>query len=352
MRNDKVRALTVGLVVAGVLGCMGGQGATDGGSAESPNFRDGVFVGDETSNGSIDLQVEESSLEVGNTTGFRVFVADAEGQPVENINVVCDSEKGLAIIEPNTGYELTGSSGVMSGVIGCAAPGSYRMGCRLNIGANRRKFISVSCTGDVPAGFTGFPGAAGGGLGGGSQADDDGDVQILEVGFIDNGNLSGTVPSDASIDIVQNPDCDGDATTVDLEPFYDTYAVIKVRNNLSERVSLLQLNCSVTGVDGTTTTADCGDISLTRQADAAVDGNGATATISVPVFKFFNGGKYVGNPTNGAGTQITRSGLYSVSFELFYLRASDNGSGVGLGDSDRILTASATGSFGNIDRCE
>jgi hypothetical protein len=351
MRIDDFRALSIAAALAGIVGCLGGQGATDGGSAENPDFRNGVFVGDETTSGSIDLQVEQSSLPVGSTTGFRVFAVDAQGQPVPSINVVCDSEKGIAIIEPNTGYELTGSSGVMSGVIGCEAPGSFQMVCRLNIGANRRKFASVRCTGDIPSGFTGFPGAAGGGLGGGTQTNDDGDVQILEAGFVDDGKIGDDVPANVSIDTVQNPNCDGDASTSDPEPFHDTYAVIKVRNNLAERVTLLQLNCSVTGIDGTTNTADCGDISLTRQADAALDGNGSTTTISVPMFKAYNGGKFVGNPTDGSGTQITATGLYTVSFEIFYLKASDDASGVSFGDNDRILTAQATASFGNFGNC-
>jgi len=261
MRRYTSSLIAVTLVGTGILGFVGCQGNTDGGSAASPDYEDGVFVGDETSTGSIRVQLLNSRMAVGETTGFKVTVTDSKGQPIPDTRVICDSEQGVALIEPTSGYELTNSEGVMSGVIGCAAPGSYQMVCRLSIGANRRQFVSVGCTGDVPSGFTGFPGAGGGGLGGGTQSNDDGEIQITDAGFNDNGT-SGltTVPTDASIDIVQEADCNVSTTTLDTEPFYDTYAVLNVENNLQERVTLLYLECSVTGVDGSSNTADCGTI--------------------------------------------------------------------------------------------
>ena len=249
MRCPHIRIFVETLCLAGFLAFLGCQGNTDGGSAASPNYSDDVFTGDGSSTGSIRVQLNESQVEVGHTSGFKVYVTDSKGEPVPNVRVVCDTEQGVALVEPTSGYELTNSEGVMSGKIGCAAPGSFQMVCRLSIGANRRQFVSVACTGDVPAGFPGFPGAGGGGLGGGSQIGDSGEVRITNAGFDDDGTFDNTsVPSDASVDITQGADCDGVITTNDPEPFYDTYAVLQVENNLEERVTLLYLECSVTGI--------------------------------------------------------------------------------------------------------
>ena len=274
MRRYTFSFLAVTLVAAGVLGFVGCQGNTDGGEGANPDYRDDVFIGDETSTGSIRVQLNQSNLPVGQTAGFKVFVYDSTGQPIANTRVICDTEQGVALIEPTSGYELTNGDGVMSGVIGCAAPGSYQMVCRLSVGANRRQFVSVGCTGDVPAGFAGFPGAGGGGLGGGTQTNDDGEIQITDAGFDDDGDYtSTTVPTDASVDIVQTADCDVSTVTQDTEPFFDTYAVLNVENNLEERVTLLYLECSVTGVDGTSNTADCGTIGLTRASNSTLEAN-------------------------------------------------------------------------------
>ncbi len=334
-----------GAVVVGVAGC---QGSTDGGEAANPDYNDDVYIGDESSTGSIRVQLNQASMAVGDTSGFKAYVTDSKGQPIANTSVVCDTEQGVALIEPNTGYELTNSDGVMSGVVGCAAPGSYQMVCRLSVGANRRQFVSVTCTGDVPSGFAGFPGAGGGGLGGGTQTSDDGDIQITDAGFDDDGDYaSTTVSPDASIDIAQDNDCITSTTTLDTEPFFDTYAVLNVVNNLQEQVTLLYLECSVTGVDGSSNTADCGTIGLTRSSSSTLDSNNDSTIVQVPVFKMYNGGKYVGNPTSGTGTRITSAGLFTVSFRLYYQRASDTGDGTDL----PYITASATASFGNVNRC-
>ena len=174
-RSTSIRTGACGLVGIGlaiIIGCGGGQGATDGGSGAQPDFRDDQFIAGDTTTGSMSLSLSRGSLGVGDTSPFTVSVVNASGKPVSNINVACDSERGVAIVEPSRGFEMTNSSGVMSGVIGCESPGSFQMVCRLSVGANRRKFAQVTCTGDVPAGFQGFPGAAGGGLGGGVQNND------------------------------------------------------------------------------------------------------------------------------------------------------------------------------------
>jgi hypothetical protein len=327
------------LLFAGVCaGCMGGQGSTDGGSGADHGMRDDTFVSDETTTGAVQLDVADSSIEVGNTSTFTVRAVNARQQPVANISVACDSEQGVAILDPQRGYALTNSAGVMSGVIGCEAPGSFQFLCRLAVGANRRRFVSVQCTGDVPAGFDGFPGAAGGGLGGGAQTDDDDEVRITSVGFIDNGSASSTNPSvGTSIDISQISDCDLDASTLDPEPFYDTYVRLAVENKRVESIRLEYLQYTVSDVDGQGTEFTSKRLALTETVDA----NGDSATVIMPVFKAYNRGKYVGDPL-GTGIPITNRALISVSFTLGGKTAS--------GESVAIKGRS-TASFGDFLVC-
>jgi len=340
-------ALAEIIAFAGVsilVGCMGGQGGTDGGSGKDTGLRDDVFVGDDSTTGTIEFEVEKNPIEVGNTSGFFVRVMNSRSEPVKNINVACDSEAGVAIIEPLTGYEMTGSTGVMSGVIGCERPGSFQMACRLTVGANRRKFVGVRCTGDIPSGFQGFPGAGGGGLGGGVQNNDDGEVRIIQAGFIDDGTLSSSdTLRTASIDISQISDCDGDATTVDSEPFFDTYVTLKVQNNLAQQVRFTYLQYSVDDVDGQGTEFTSKRLGLTQETNSSlVDGGGDSSLITLPIFKAFNRAKYVGDPA-GAGLQITNRSLQTVSFKL-----------VGETASGELVeaTARATASFGDFNRCK
>ncbi len=328
--------------IAALWGCLGGQGSTDGGSGADNNSRGSVFVADETTTGGIEVEVEEASIAVGDTSGFFVRVQNARQEGVSNINVACDSEAGVAIIEPQTGYELTNASGVMSGVIGCERPGSFQLVCRLSVGANRRKFVSVRCTGDIPSGFQGFPGAGGGGLGGGAQNNDDGDVSIVSAGFVDDGDsLTADVATSESIDITQDFDCDNQASTVDIEPFYDTYVKLKVQNNLAERVRFSYLQYSVSNVDGNGTEFTSKRLGITQEIDSSLSSDGGTSTIFVPVFKIYNGAKYVGDPL-GVGLQITNASFQTVSFSLVGQTAS--------GENVEV-SAQAIASFGSFTRC-
>lgn len=328
--------------IVALSGCLGGQGSTDGGSGADGNFRDDIFVSDETTTGGMSLEIENASIPVGETSSFFVSVKNARQQPVSNINVICDSEQGLAILEPSSGYALTNGNGVMSGVIGCEAPGSLQLVCRLSVGANRRQFASVRCTGDVPSGFQGFPGAGGGGLGGGVQTNDDGDVRITNADFLDQGSLSSDAAGTSSIDIVQSSDCNSDGTSDDIEPFYDTYVRLTVQNNLSETVRFKYLQYSINDVDGrgTAFTSKRLGLSVESEASTASAGGGST-TFTVPVFKGYAGGKFVGDPL-GEGLQIVNPALLTTRFSL-----------VGETSSGEVveLTARATASFGNFNRC-
>jgi hypothetical protein len=61
----------------------------------------------------------------------------------------------------------------------------------------------------------------------------------------------------------------------------------------------------------------------------------------MPIFKAYNGGKYVGDPL-GTGIRITNRALLTVTFALVGKTAS--------GESVAI-SAKATGSFGDFNRC-
>jgi hypothetical protein len=204
MKNRKLMQLVL-CVTATLAGCLGGQGSTDGGSGADGDFQDDIFVSDESTTGGMRLEIAESSIAVGDTSEFLVFVRDEQQQPVPNINVICDSEGGVAILEPSTGYALTNGRGAMSGVIGCEAPGSFQLVCRLSVGANRRQFASVRCTGDTPSDFEGFPGAGGGGLGGGSvKSAANEQAHEVDTGVVDEETVA---PDADSLDADQRAEC-------------------------------------------------------------------------------------------------------------------------------------------------
>jgi hypothetical protein len=164
------KRLLVALSCAALCACSGG-GDTDGGSGADQLYLGDQYVADDSA-GTISLSVDSTSIPVAGTSNFSVAVRDAQGAPVPGLKIACDSEAGVAVIEPATGLEITSSSGSISGVIGCELPGSFQFACRLPIGANKRKMVTIKCTGTVPAGFSGFAGAGGGGLGTGGVGDD------------------------------------------------------------------------------------------------------------------------------------------------------------------------------------
>jgi len=336
-------ALALGAVVLG--GCVGGD--TDGGKAKDQTpFQDDTFVSSSDTTGTIHVEVNDTELTIGETSGFHVQVDNANGEPVPNINIACDSEVGVAIIEPLRGFELTDEGGFMSGRIGCERPGSFQFLCRLTTGANLRDFVSIRCKGDVPAGFQGFSGAAGGGLGGGVQINDDGDVRIVEIGFHDDGNLSASDnPLDASVDVVQTADCDTSTAKLEPEPFFDTYINLKVENNLTEKVQFQYLTYSIPNADTRGNSFTSQQLGLTRNSQSTLDANGDVKNIVIPVFKAYNGGKYFGNPpTSGTrSTQIDNGlGLRTVTVNVF--GATSSGKPV-------KISAQTTASFSNFDRC-
>ena len=114
-----------------------------------------------------------------------------------------------------------------------------------------------------------------------------------------------------------------------------------VKNNRPEQVRFEYLQYSVSDVDAKGTEFTSKKLGLTEEADSTVAQSGQTATIIMPVFKAYDGGKYVGDPL-GTGIRISNRALLTVTFALVGKTAS--------GESVAI-SAKATGSFGNFNRC-
>jgi len=244
-------ALALGLALAG---CSGGGGDTDGGAAADQNFEGSEFVG---AGGSLRLVPNSDAVAVADFTGFRVTVLDAAGRGVPNLQITCDTEASLALLEPTSGSAYTDGSGMVSGRVGCGAPGSFRMGCRGPVGTKVRDFVTIVCGGDIPPGFDGFEGGGGGGLGNGVDDDEDGGiggtdpngVRITAVSLNDSGDLGSTTTT-ASIDVVQDSDCDGDGATADPEPFFDTAIAFKVVNNTNSVIRFTNYSYVIEGGAG------------------------------------------------------------------------------------------------------
>ena len=131
----------------------------------------------------------------------------------------------------------------------------------------------------------------------------------------------------------------------DPEPFFDTYAAIRVENNLRERFRFSYLTYSVANANRRGQTFQSQRYGLTGLSSSTLDANGDTQTIVVPVFKAFGGGKYFGNsPSSGeSGLEISPLlGLRTVTFTL-----------VGQTSSGETISISGdfTGSFSNFDNC-
>ena len=316
-----------GLVVAATsLVMVGCSGDTSGGRT-SEDYSGSEFLPSESTVGSMSLRVEQTDINVGKTSGFFVEAKDAKGAGVPGLRVACDSEKGVAIIEPTTGAELTDNFGSISGVLGCDAPGSYQFGCRLPIGINKRQFVTIKCSGPIPQGFTGFPGAAGGGLGtGGSAETPEGILRILDVAINDGGQDNTT-----SIDTTQD-DCDPSVSVVDAELFTDSTASLTVVNETSQLWRASSLQYSLQGNGSASFVSD----PIAVQGEVA--GNGGQTTFTALIFKATGGGKrFVGDTANISFTDI-RNVTFRLTLEDQF------------GEEVTIVSRIAL-SFGNFDRC-
>ncbi len=228
-------AATVLLGIFILAGCNGST--TTGGSQ---NFAGSEFVSTPETTGALNLSLASTTVPVGGSTSYIATVVNADQEPVSGIRVVCDTEESLALLEPTSGSSLTNSDGSVSGSIGCTGPGSFMVGCRLARGANKRQFVQVKCDGDIPAGFTDFPGAGGGGLGGGLVDPEDGGpglgdlapnrLRIVDVSVLPVAGTADNVPEvDTTINLCDNGTLD-DATDDFIEPFGGDEIQISVIN--------------------------------------------------------------------------------------------------------------------------
>ncbi len=319
--------LTIGLVT----GCD--SGSTNGGGDSG---KDDQFVADGDTVGTISISVNDSQLAVGETSSFSVQVKDANGGAVSDTRISCDTEVGLALVEPTTGSEMTDGFGGMSGVVGCEAPGSFRMGCRLPVGGNLRKFTTVKCSGTAPAGFTGFPGAGGGGLGGGvDTSGDDGDdsfgLRLVGITFSEVDAVSTT-----SLDTIQGI-CEDDTG----EPFTDTTVHFVLQNNSNEIVRITNYTYTVANFDGNGNSHTSPTLTFIGEADS-LDADGGRGTFSA----LFADATSVG-PTNkrffGRNESISDFGFKNITFNI---------SGVTSGGKSVSISGRTAASFDNFNNCD
>ncbi len=303
-----------------LAGCSGG--GDTGNHTDNPS--DGTFVATPETVGTFVLQVNNANPNVGEVVGFFAGAKNTRGEGVQGIEIYCDSEKGVALIEPTTGHEMTDSIGAISGKFGCETPGSYQLMCRMATGAFLRKAVTIRCSGPIPADFTGFPDAGGGTLGGGGGSKD-GTTAINSITF-DDGTITGT----QSIDIQQNPNCGTDLANPTPEAFGDTMVHITITNSSASTITVPSYTFSV-GSSFQSSVIALGGESMTVAP-------GASATFT-SVFAYQNNtAKYF----SGEDAPISVSGVQNVEIAVQVISAD--------GNTYELLGEVAL-KFANIDRC-
>lgn len=332
MRNRTKSALLtlfLTILLGVVLGCQ--QGNTSGGEIDHQSGQ-----ADSSSIGSVALELPDGEeLQTGDMMGFRVYAKDRNDAPITDIRVTCDTEKGLALIEPTSGHETTDSNGQISGKVGCDNAGSYLLACRLQ-SSSRRDTVTVKCVGDRPAGFSGFAGAGGGTLGGGnSDNTTNSGARISSITAYDTGDFS---TATTSIDIAQDV-CTTNGTATP-EPFYDSGVKFTVVNDTPYLLLLKSYKYTVSNAFGTGTSFTSSTIKFTSSASAAADANGGTGTVQALFLDASSGGKrYVGSNQN---IPLTATGFKNITFTI----TADNE----LGEEMEIKGSEAL-SFDDFGRC-
>ena len=279
MKRQIFAVLSVSSLMIAFVGC---SGDTAGGSYPGQALEGSGFAPDDSNSGSISIELKESRITVSEIAGFHASVTNSQGAGVANTAIVCDTERGLALIEPSTGREITDSGGSISGKVGCEAPGSFRIGCRV-ASATRRAFETIICEGPIPGGFGGFPHAGGRGLGGAGGVGDDGQpggntsdsIRITNLAFSD-GQESGI----ANIDIARRADCDGEPDTNDPEPFSDTFVSVSVTNDSAKTYTFKTLRFKVPGGTGSGGVYNSSDIALTGDAFEVLPNGGKSTFVT------------------------------------------------------------------------
>jgi hypothetical protein len=308
------------ICLSALIACSSGN--TSGGELDGD---DGSYVGDNA--GSVSLDLVSDRIPVGGTSGFVFSAKDSDGGPVPNIQVACDSEEGIAILEPTTGFEMTNSDGVISGQIGCEAPGSYQFGCRLPVGTGLREFKNVVCTGSAPEGFTGFPGAAGGGLGSGGSVVDDPSNRIRITGIVVESIVS---PTDTKVDTVRT------SCSSNLEKWANDNLVISVTNGTRYPVRFTSASYTSAASSSSGSSVTSGNLAGICEIAA-----GQTGTCKVPFTRIR--GLAAGATKEFAGTsvEIKVSGSRNVTVKL---------KGVWR-NSDLTISGATSVAYGNYDNC-
>lgn len=340
--NSSKRFLIIPLLTTAAMLSLVSCGGDTGGDGET---FDGSSYNDDNS-GDVRLDIVESRLPVGGTSGFRVQVLNSAGQAVPNIQIACDTETGLALLEPTSGFELTDSTGHMSGRVGCVTPGSYQIGCRLPVGTNQRDFQTIICEGPVPAGFNGFPGAGGGSLGTGTGTGgavppaNNGTILITSV--VASENDSDTISIDVEQGTCGREDQNGDGDTTDdgdfkPEEYTDTILKFTVKNETAEAINLSSFSYDISGASGSGTSFSSNELAFVSGGNVPA---GSSVTLTGLFLRAGGGRKFF----NGSSTAIsTSTGFRNVSITLF-----------GTAASGQSVTAEATVglSFNNFNKCD
>lgn len=287
------------LATVGILACSRGDTAGNAESVADAESSGNPFVADGGAGSTLTINAPER-MSIGSRVGFTVTAIDPSGQPLQFIKIVCDSEQGIAITEPNTGVQSTNSNGLMSGQVGGARPGSYMLECRAPEGFNLVDRVQIIVEGE---GAFEFDGAAGGTIGGGRidetpDIDDRGGVRISSVGVIDTGASGAGV----AIDLTQTADCDGDNTTVDPEPFGIATFTLTISNPSTQRVFVDDV--AITVAQSTTLS------SLVELATCEAAAGG-TVTCTGPFADFSGSGKSLA----GSGSAF-EAGTSNVTFTI------------------------------------
>ncbi len=314
------------LVAVTYVGCQGG-GNTEG---EPGTAAVGTQVVSDGGSGATLTISATGPIMVGERVPFTVTALDPSGAPLSFIRIACETEAGISILEPVRGgsaFASTGAAGVMSGVLGGLVPGSFLLECRGPAGFNLVDRLSLLIVGDIPEGFDGFPGAAGGNLGGGllveNPVEDAVGVEILFE------TLSGTTRN-GPIDTVQSADCNGDGIANDPETAFgfDNY-IITINNQRDDRLFISSTTYSVASLG----------VSATTQAGGLVVPANTESTPLVGSFTdFVSGGKTFA----GTATAVPINATVNVTFTV---------RGTTGGGSSFSITQTASVTFGPVNNC-
>lgn len=326
--------LLISMSLAVFIGCNSGNTSNNG-----DGFKGTEFVGTDSNSGSLEIDLKETEIPVGDIAGFEVFLKDKDGEPAPNIQVICDTELGLALVEPTTGKEITSGTGQISGKLGCSRPGSLVVGCRIATGSVR-KFETVKCTGLVPPGFTGFPGAGGGTLGGGVLSPDNGGpgaspdlIRITSFSVTSVGTVGANSTSiDTSRCACQVPSSSTPQPPT-AEPFTDDILTVNMKNDSSSPFRPQTVRFSVSGVGSSSTFSVSTEIAPNSAGtfslllfDATTSGRKKIPT-SGAILPLEAGVRNIQVTVSGvdlAGNSVETTSSFSINFDQYNVCAAGN----------------------------